>query len=185
MKYSILSPLFIVAIWIIVRLWESCVGSLAEYGIVPRSISGLWGILFAPFLHGNWGHLFSNALPFIVLCALLLFFYPRRFALLSLCIISIFSGLLLWVIGQPGVHIGASGVIYGLASTLVFMGIFHLNIRLTLISIVIVILYGYFIYGLYPNRTGISWDGHLSGAIIGFIWAYCSYRWKWLKVKKI
>jgi len=147
-------------------------------GIKPRSIGGLDGTLFAPALHGSLGHYLANAMPMIVLLGLLFAnsnYKPWR----SLSIVWLLGGLGTWVIGRPDSnHIGASIVIFGLVTFLIFASVFLRSWRSAIISTVILFLYGGLFIGILPPllnssmRENISWEGHLSGAVAGLIAAW-------------
>lgn len=135
-------------------------------GVYPREISGLKGILFSPFIHGDFYHLFDNSIPLLALGTLLFYFY-KKIAWETSILIYLLSGLWLWIIGRTSFHIGASGFIYGLAAFLFFSGVFRKNARLLTISLLVVFLYGSLIWGVFPIDEHISWEGHLTGAIAG------------------
>jgi len=147
-------------------------------GIKPRSIGGLDGTLFAPALHGSLGHYLANAMPMLVLLGLLFAnsnYKPWR----SLSIVWLLGGLGTWVIGRPDSnHIGASIVIFGLVTFLIFASVFLRSWRSAIISTVILFLYGGLFIGILPPllnssmRENISWEGHLSGAVAGLIAAW-------------
>jgi len=139
-------------------------------GIYPRKIEGLRGILFGPFIHGDSSHLFNNSIPFVVLSSALFYFYKNiRWKVLLLGIL--FTGVLTWIIGRPSLHIGASGVIYMLTAFLLFKGIFSKQYQLTALSFAVIFLYGSFIWYVFPIDPKISWEGHLSGFLVGFIFS--------------
>ncbi len=143
----------------------------AQFGILPRTTAGLAGILFAPLLHGSWGHLFVNSGPLLVLLVLL-FLNARTRPWPSLAALWIFSGLGTWLIGRGGtVHIGASGLIYALAAFLIVAGwrLRHWFAALTAIGVVI--FYGGLFLGTLPWTVGqsVSWEAHLSGALAGVL----------------
>ncbi|MDU1903418.1 MAG: rhomboid family intramembrane serine protease [Dysgonomonas sp.] len=167
LKYSFT---FIVIFWV-VELIQILGADFASFGIFPRATVGLMGILTAPFVHGDIQHLIANTLPFFVLSFLLFLFYKKR-AAYFLVLIWLFTGVLTWLIGRSAWHIGASGVIYGLASFLVFGGIISHNWKLILVSVIVLILYSGMAWGIFPGDARISWEGHLSGAISGIILAF-------------
>jgi membrane associated rhomboid family serine protease len=175
-KYSLFIPvLFLVIMWLI-KLSETLLGtSFVELGMYPRHAKGLWGILLSPLIHGDWGHLIGNSVSFLVLSTALFFFY-RKLAMPIFFINYFLSGILLWLGGRAVWHIGASGIIYGLAAFLMLSGIFRKDVRLLTISLIIIFLYGSFIWGLFPIEEGISWDGHLMGAVSGTILAAIFYK---------
>ena len=141
---------------------------LAVFGILPRTLRGLIGIATAPLLHGSVAHLVSNTMPVLILATVLYMFYDRIASRVFLqCYF--FTGLLVWLFGRPFYHIGASGLIYGLASFLMFFGLFRRDFRSLLISIIIVIFYGSIFYGVLPTQLGVSWESHLFGGIVGFL----------------
>lgn len=141
-------------------------------GIKPRAAEGLWGLLTSPALHGSWSHIFSNTLPLFFLSTLLLYSY-RGIAFSVLLVIWLLTGTFTWLIGEPGTnHIGASGIIYGMASFLFFSGLLRWEKRLLFISALIIFLYGSMLWGVLPSEPGVSWEGHLSGALAGVICAY-------------
>ena len=138
------------------------------FGILPRTLQGLSGIITAPLIHGSELHLLSNTFPFIFLGTTLFLFYPKLGTRVFLqCYF--FTGILVWIFARPTYHIGISGVIYGLASFLIFYGLFKKDFKSLLISIVIVFLYGGFFYGILPSQPNVSYESHLMGAIVGLI----------------
>ena len=141
-----------------------------KYGIFPRAISGLKGILFSPFIHSSISHLFNNSIPLIVLSSLLFYFY-REVALKVFIYGGFLSGFLTWLIGRESYHIGASGIVYLLFGFVLFSGILKKHFRLVAVSLVVIFLYGSMVWYLFPVKKGISWEGHLSGFIFGFIFA--------------
>ncbi|MEZ4986148.1 MAG: rhomboid family intramembrane serine protease [Saprospiraceae bacterium] len=151
------------------------------YGIAPRKTYALRGVLTTPFLHGNWSHLLSNSLPFLVLMAMIIYFYPRV-ARSVLLLIYLGTGVAMWLLADPeamlspyshaNYHIGASGVVYGMAAFLAFTGFFRRKIRAIAISLIVVFYYGGMIWGVLPIQEGVSWEGHLLGALVGVFAAY-------------
>jgi membrane associated rhomboid family serine protease len=143
---------------------------LSSLGIVPRTRSGLLGILFSPVLHLNWNHLLANAIPLFVLLILLLtdrHYHPYR----TLALIWFASGLGTWLIGRGhSVHLGASSIIFGLIVYLIVAGLTIGSWRSVLVALVVFFLFGGVLYGILPHAGPISWEGHLCGAIAG-AWA--------------
>lgn len=172
---SLVIPLIIVALMWLVKVVEVSLGiDLGRYGVAPHTLRGLVGIFTLPFLHGSWEHLLSNTVPILVLGTALYYCYPSL-ANRVLLITYLASGLLTWCIGNPAsTHIGASAIVYGLNLFLIFSGFIRGNRLLIVISLIMVFLYGSFIWGMIPSLAipqNISWEGHLSGAIIGVLLA--------------
>jgi membrane associated rhomboid family serine protease len=176
-RYSLVVPLlFILLIWL-VKLVEIMLDiKLTEWGMYPRHAKGLIGILTSPLVHADFKHLVGNSSSFLVLATALFFFY-REMAFRIFLLNYLFSGILLWLGGRANWHIGASGVVYGMAAFLFLSGIFRKDSRLLTISLIVTFLYGSFIWGLLPLKEGISWDGHLMGAISGTILALIFYKY--------
>jgi membrane associated rhomboid family serine protease len=175
-KYSLVIPaIFLILIWLI-KISEIISGHpLTNLGVFPRNVSGLIGILTSPLIHANFGHLIANSTSFFILATALFYFY-RKVALKVFVMNYFISGILLWLVGREAYHIGASGIIYGLASFLLFSGLFMKDIRLLTISLIVVFLYGSMIWGLFPIDPEISWDGHLTGAVSGAILSVLFYK---------
>jgi membrane associated rhomboid family serine protease len=142
--------------------------ALNIYGILPRQIIGLRGIVFAPFLHGGLGHLIANSLPFLILGWFVMLQETSDFFVVT-GITMLVSGLGVWLFGSPGLHIGASGVIFGYLGFLLLRGYFERNIPSILLSLIVGVLYGSTIWGVLPLQQGISWEGHLFGFIGGVV----------------
>jgi membrane associated rhomboid family serine protease len=142
--------------------------TLDIYGIIPRHAIGLRGILFAPFLHGNFAHLIGNTVPFIALGWLIMLRETSDFLWVSL-ITGFVSGLGTWLFGSSGIHIGASGVIFGYLGYLLARGYFERSMTAIAMSLFVGALYGSLIWGVLPTRIGISWEGHLFGFIGGVL----------------
>jgi len=144
-------------------------GSLDRYGVQPHSVIGLRGILFAPFLHGGFGHLVANTIPFITLGWLTMIQDTNDFYIVSI-VSALVGGMGVWIFGSPdSVHIGASILIYGYLGFLLLRGYFQKNFPSIALSIFVAIAYGSFIWGVFPSRIGVSWQGHLFGFIGGAI----------------
>jgi membrane associated rhomboid family serine protease len=140
---------------------------LSYFGIIPRTLPGIVGILVSPMLHGSFLHLVSNTIPLLFLGSVLFFFY-ERFAVTVFFRAYFWTNLLVWLFGRPAsVHIGASGVVYALAFFLIFFGIFYRDFRSLIITIVVLLTYGGIFYGVLPGDPSISWESHLAGALVG------------------
>ncbi|MDX9848299.1 MAG: rhomboid family intramembrane serine protease [Tenuifilaceae bacterium] len=174
-KHSLLLPsLFVLVLWLVTITEHSLGLSFYKLGTYPRSLAGLSGILFTPFIHSGFKHLLANSIPLIVMGSGIIYFY-RSLSYRVFLIIWLASGICLWIGGRPSYHIGASGLVYGLASFLFFSGAIRRDPRLAAISLVIVFLYGGMIWGVFPIWPSISWEGHLFGGISGFACAI-AYR---------
>jgi membrane associated rhomboid family serine protease len=175
-KYSLVVPVvFLIILWMI-KISETLLGiHLYQLGVLPRNLIGLKGILTSPLIHADFKHLIANSTSFLVLSTALFFFY-RKVALPIFILNYFMSGILLWLGGREVWHIGASGIIYGMAAFLLFSGIFRHDIRLLTISLIVTFLYGSFIWGLFPIEPKISWDGHLMGAVSGTILSLIYYK---------
>lgn len=163
--------IFVMLMWIVFWLEIRFNLNFTPSGIYPRRFSGLQGVLFSPFIHGSLKHLFNNSIPILALTAALFYFY-RKVAWRVLFFIAIGGGLLTWIVARPSYHIGASGVVYGLASFLFFKGIWSKHYRLTALSLIVVFIYGSLVWGTMPLDPSMSWEGHLSGFIVGLILAF-------------
>ncbi|MEQ8755049.1 MAG: rhomboid family intramembrane serine protease [Coleofasciculus sp. G1-WW12-02] len=143
-------------------------GALNRYGIFPRQIIGLRGILFAPFLHGGLGHLIANTIPFLTLGWFVMLQETSDFFIVT-AITMVVSGLGVWLIGSSRVHIGASGLVFGYLGFLLLRGYFQRNVPSILLSLIVGFLYGGAIWGILPTVPGVSWEGHLFGFMGGII----------------
>ena len=145
--------------------------SLGQFGIYPRQLYSLPGIITAPFIHGSLVHFLSNAIPLAIFSFLLLIHGTKRFIMVSLWIM-IMGGGLVWMFGRNAMHIGASGVLYGYFGYLLVAGFLSRQFKLLLISLFVMLGYGGMIWGVLPSRPYISWESHLFGALAGIAAAY-------------
>ena len=173
--HSIVKSIIIVSVLWVVFLLNDIFGlHWNNYGLVPRSIGGLFGIFTMPFLHGDISHLFSNSVPLLVLLFSIFYFFPKK-ATLILLMTYFMVGILTWIIGTQGVHVGASGIVYALAFFLITISVLKREPKLMAYSLIIVFLYGSIVWGFFPQLfpdKHISWEGHLAGAITGIILAF-------------
>ena len=147
-------------------------GRLDRYGIRPRSLGGLWGILFAPLLHGGFNHLIANTIPMLTLSWWVMLRSIGTW-ITATAIITLLSGTATWLVGRGGsVHIGASGLIFGYLGFLLGRGYYERTMGAIAVSLFILITYGAMFWGILPTQPGISWESHLFGLISGFIAAY-------------
>ena len=144
-----------------------------ELGIKPRSIAGLPGIVLSPLLHTDFGHLAANTMPLIVLLSLLVYTYPAKQRNRAILFIIIIGSSLVWLFARDAIHVGASGFIYGLVAFLIAGGYYTRKLKSVLIAFVTFILYGSLSFGALPFLTSadVSWEGHLFGAVAGFLTA--------------
>jgi membrane associated rhomboid family serine protease len=162
--------LFVILIWLIFWVEFRFNVDLKSFGIQPRKIEGISGIIFSPFLHSSLEHLFNNSIPLFLLSSAIFFFY--RNISWKIIFLGIFlSGLLTWIIGRDSTHIGASGLIYVLISFIFFKGIISKNFNLMALSLIVVFIYGGTIWYVFPIKNNMSWEGHLSGFMIGVLLA--------------
>ena len=164
--------MFVGLMWVVYLVDLILPGNLSDWGLVPRTVSGLIGIPTMPFLHGSFGHLFSNTIPLVVLLALLA--GSRTDSLLVVTAIVLYGGGLLWLLGRHSTHIGASSLVYGLVAFLILAGFFERRMITMLVSVVVGFIYGAtLISGVLPSLDSqVSWDGHLLGAVAGGLVAY-------------
>jgi len=164
-------PLYLVIFLWLVFWFEVKNGyNFYSFGIYPRTLSGLKGILFSPFIHGDIKHLYHNSAPLFVLLFSLFYFY-RGIAWKVFIYGTLLTGMLTWIIARKSYHIGASGIIYFLFSFIFLSGILRKNYRLVAVSLMMIFLYGSMVWYVLPVKESISWEGHLSGFVIGIIFA--------------
>ncbi len=167
-----LIPGIVVCLMWLVKIIEILFGlDFSGLGILPLTVRGLPGILFSPFIHAGFGHLFNNSLPLFFLGTALFYFYSEIAIKVSLWTYFL-TGLFVWIAGRQAWHIGASGLVYGLASFLFFSGIIRKYFRLVALSLLIVFLYGSMVWGIFPDvYKNVSWESHMLGFVSGIILA--------------
>ena len=167
----IIPGIFIALMWL-VKITELLLETdLSGYGIYPLTVKGLAGIIFSPLIHSDFNHLFNNSLPLFFLATALFYFYSEV-AVKVLLWTWFLTGLLVWLAGREAWHIGASGLVYGLASFLFFSGILRRHFRLIALSLLIVFLYGSMVWGLFPGvYKNVSWESHMLGFFSGVVLA--------------
>ncbi|NND44153.1 MAG: rhomboid family intramembrane serine protease [Xanthomonadales bacterium] len=156
---------------------------LGRFGLRPREIAGLWGILTAPLLHGGVEHLFSNTLPLVVSVTAILYLYPNS-SVRVIPMLWLGSGILAWLIGRPSLHVGASGFIYGVLAYVFVSGMIRQDMRSIAVSLMVWFMYGSMIWGILPIRPRMSWELHLAGAVLGVAMALVYHRWDRVPVKR-
>lgn len=145
--------------------------NFSNYGIYPLTLRGLPGIIFSPFIHADFKHLFDNSLPLLLL-SLALFYFYSEIAMKIFLWTYLLTGVLVWFGGRNAWHIGASGIVYGLASFLFFSGIIRKYFRLIALSLLIVFLYGQMVWGIFPGiYKNVSWESHMLGVFSGIVLA--------------
>lgn len=188
---ALLFPMmFTLVMWVLFYFDNNANIDLYKYGIKPRSLSGLLGLLLSPLIHGNFNHIFSNTFPLLIL-GTMLFYYYKEIAFKVFSFIYLFSGLMLWTFAgllhdkssAYSFHIGASGLIYGLSGFLFFSGIIRKNRMLFGVSLLVTFLYGTIVWGVFPlefqraihfinEKENVSWEGHLFGFLCGIALAF-------------
>lgn len=168
--------LIVVAMMWLVKAVELITGiSFASYGVLPLKLKGLAGVLLSPLLHADIGHLTANSAPMFFLTAALVYFY-RKDAIRIFSILWILTGVWVWLFARGNsYHIGASGVVYGLAAFHLMGGIIRKEPRLMAFSMLVIFLYGSMVWGFFPDffpKKNISWESHLMGAIAGVLLAF-------------
>lgn len=167
----IIPGIFVFFMWLVKIIEILFEIDLSGFGIYPLTLKGVPGIFFSPFIHADFNHLFSNSLPLFLLGVALFYFYSE--VALKVFILTFFlTGILAWVAGRDAWHIGASGLVYGLASFLFFSGIIRRYFRLIALSLLIVFLYGSMVWGLFPGvYKNVSWESHMLGFFSGVVLA--------------
>ncbi|WP_298422369.1 rhomboid family intramembrane serine protease [uncultured Kordia sp.] len=178
--------LFILIIWFV--FWSEVRFGFRfnDYGVYPRTLKGMRGILLSPLIHGSMRHVWNNTIPLFLLSAAVIYFYrSQRWTIFIIGLLG--SGILTWIIGREANHIGASGFIYVLMSFIFFKGVITKYYRFVALSLIIMFLYGGMLWYLFPIEETISWEGHLGGFITGFLLAvflpvvYTKNTYEWEK----
>lgn len=150
-------------------------GRLDHHGIHPRDFSEWDNLAWAPYLHADWAHLGSNAVPLLVLGFLATSGGIKQFLQVT-AVIWLTAGLGVWVFGSDGVHIGASGLVFGFLTFLLARGLFARSPWQVVVAVVVFAAYGAVLWGVLPGQPGISWEGHLFGALGGVLAAWGAAR---------
>jgi membrane associated rhomboid family serine protease len=159
----------LLAIMWVLEVLDIVAGDLDGYGIAPRQVSGLDGIIWAPFLHVSFGHLIANTVPFVIMGGLIALANVRRF-LAVFAVTAVVSGLGTWLTGGAGtVHLGASGVVFGFLGYLLARGLFDRKLSSIALGIAVGLGYGGLLFGVLPSDPSVSWQAHLFGFIGGVI----------------
>lgn len=180
---SLLIPFIIVGLMWSVEVWDwfltvliiesdGSVSVLDAFGIRPRQISGIPGILLAPLLHRDFGHLSGNTAPLLGLSLILAFTGMRRFLAATL-LITIVTGTAVWLFGRKdAIHLGASGIVFGYLGFLLVKGFIEKRARWIVVSILIAFLYGGMMYSILPSKGSVSWESHFFGFLSGILACY-------------
>lgn len=161
---------FVVLLWVIQALNAALDLELERFGVAPREPVGLPGIFLAPLLHGSFGHLVANSLPLLVVGTAMLHLYPDS-ASKVLPAVYLGPGIAVWLFARGGVHVGASGLIYGLAAYVFVAGVIRRDRRAIAASLLVAFIYGSLAWGVLPIQPGVSWETHLAAASIGVVLA--------------
>ena len=168
---ALLPALGIAVLWSIFLLDEAYGWRIHRLGILPRDVFGSVGIIMAPFIHGDAAHAFNNSIALFVLGWCLMFFYPKAAGRVVIGT-WLLGGIMVWLTARPDRHIGASGIVYGLAAFLFFSGVIRRQRSLMAISLLVVFLYGSMVWGVLPILPSISWESHLWGGLAGAFLAW-------------
>lgn len=157
---------FVILLWAIQVVNALFGNTFNRYGIFPREMDGLYGVMIWTFLHGNFQHLMMNTTPLLILGYFVALRGTRVFFATSFMVI-VLGGLGVWIFGRPAIHIGASGLVFGYFGFLIVIGIYERDPGALLIGVVVLFYYGGMIFGVLPNERFISWEGHLFGLLAG------------------
>lgn len=170
------SLVFLAVIWVVMAVNALSGYRLTSYGVQPREVEGLWGILIAPFVHVSFDHLLSNTPACAVLLFLVALSGQRAVWLSSVCTV-VTGGIGIWLFAPTGsVHVGASILIYGWAAFLVLRGFVAGKPLQMLLGVLVAVVYAGMFWGLFPGQPGVSWQGHLFGAVGGGLAAVATGR---------
>jgi len=167
---------FVGLLWLI-HAFQAVTGlSLVGLGLRPRDWAGLSGLLFTPLLHGNLEHLISNSMPVFIGGVALLFLYPNS-ALRVLPLLYFGTSALAWTFARPSIHIGASGLVYGMLTYVFVAGVLRRDVRSVGVSLMVWFLYGSMVWGVFPLAPRMSWELHASGLVLGLVLAWVYRDW--------
>ena len=171
-RHTSLTVLAVVALLWGIEALDSGFGlQLHHLGIYPREPEGLWGILYAPLLHGSWGHLLSNSFALLILGVALLYGYPHA-ARPVLLFVYLASGAGVWLFARSSLHIGASGVTHGMMFFIFTSGILRRDRLSIALAMIVFFIYGGMIWSIFPQQPGVSFESHFFGALAGLLAAF-------------
>ena len=166
---------FTFLLWFVRAVEWGTASNFGALGILPRHVSGMIGILTAPLVHGTFVHLLSNTFPLLFLLVAVFYFYDK-IALEVFAWIYLITGFWVWIAAREAYHIGASGLVYGLAAFLFFSGIFRRDARSVAVAVAIAFLYNGMVQGVFPGGDpNVSWESHLLGSVAGI---FCSFYFR-------
>ncbi len=174
---------FLAVMWAVFALQQVLPFNLAQFGLRPRDPTGLLGLLTTPLLHGNLSHIASNSMPLFIGGVAMLFLYPNA-SLRALPLIYLGSAALAWTFARPSIHIGASGLVYGILTFVFISGILRRDMRSVGVSLMVWFFYGSMVWGVFPAGRSMSWELHASGMVIGLVLALIYRSWDLPPVKK-
>jgi len=166
---------FVVVLWLIEWLIAALDLRPEDFGVRPRQLVGLIGVVCAPLVHGDFAHLLSNSLPLIVAGTTMLYLYPRS-SLRVLPAVYFGPGVAVWLFAAGSSHIGASGIVYGLVAYIFVSGLIRRDRRAIAASLLVAFMYGALVWGVLPIRRGVSWETHLAAVLIGIALAFALRR---------
>jgi membrane associated rhomboid family serine protease len=162
---------FVALLWGIEALDRSLGLQLHHLGVYPRDPAGLWGIAYAPLIHGSWGHLLSNSFALLILGVALLYGYPRA-AVPVLLFVYLCSGVCVWLFARSSFHFGASGLTHGMMFFIFTSGILRHDRPSIALSMIVFFIYGGMVWSIFPQEPGISYESHFFGALAGLLAAF-------------
>jgi membrane associated rhomboid family serine protease len=172
MQHNMLFSLKLIALLLVITIINKLLGYRLNFlGIHPRKLYGLPGILFAPFLHADFNHLFFNSVPLFVLSSLVLL-NGYVFFLQVTAVITLISGLVIWLVGRKAIYIGASNLIMGYFGFLVANAYYQKSAVALILGVLCIYYFGGLFLAIFPKEKGVSWEGHLIGFLSGILFAY-------------
>ena len=167
---------FVALLWLIHAFQVLTGFTLVGLGLRPRETSGLTGLLFTPLLHGNFEHLVSNSMPLFIGGVAMLFLYPNS-SLRVLPLLYLGTSALAWTFARPSIHIGASGLVYGMLTYVFVAGVLRRDVRSVGVSLMVWFLYGSMVWGVFPVAPRMSWELHATGLLLGVVLAWLYRDW--------